>query len=109
MEIVTDSASVADPKNPSGSAIVALYRLVASGGEVRQMEEEFRAGGVGYSEFKRRLFEALEAYFAPFHSRREALAREPAAINRLLKAGAERARAVAIRTMARVRQAVGID
>jgi tryptophanyl-tRNA synthetase len=109
MEIVTDSASVADPKNPSGSTILSLYRLVASGGEVRQMEEEFRAGGVGYIEFKRRLFEALEAYFASFRSRREALAREPAAINRLLEAGAERARAVALRTMARVRQAVGID
>jgi tryptophanyl-tRNA synthetase len=109
MEIVTDSASVGDSKDPSGSTIVALYRLVASGAEVRQMEEEFRAGGVGYSEFKRRLFEALEAYFTPFRTRREALAREPAAVDRLLQNGTERARAVAVRTMARVRQAVGID
>ena len=37
------------------------------------MEAEFRAGGVGYREFKRRLFEALEAYFAPFRARREVL------------------------------------
>ena len=109
MEIITDSASVADPKNPSTSTIVALYRLVAPGDEVRQMEEEFRAGGVGYSEFKRRLFEALETYFTPFRARREALEREPAAIGRLLQTGAEQARAVAVRTMARVRLAVGID
>jgi tryptophanyl-tRNA synthetase len=109
MEIVTDSASVADPKDPSGSTIVALYRLVASGAEVRQMEEEFRAGGVGYSEFKRRLFEALEAYFTSFRARREALAREPGAVDRLLQDGAEQARAVAVQTMARVRLAVGID
>jgi tryptophanyl-tRNA synthetase len=109
MEIVTDSASVADPKDPSSSTIVALYRLVASGAEVRQMEEEFRAGGVGYSEFKRRLFEALEAFFTPFRARREALEHEPAAIDRLLEDGAERARAVAVKTMARVRLAVGID
>ena len=74
MEIVTDSASVADPKDPSGSTIVALYRLVASEAEVRQMEAEFRAGGVGYSEFKRRLFEALEAHFTSFRASREALA-----------------------------------
>jgi tryptophanyl-tRNA synthetase len=109
MEIVTDSASVADPKDPSGSTIVALYRLVASGAEVRQMEEEFRAGGVGYSEFKRRLFEALEAYFTSFRARRQALAREPGAVDRLLQDGAEQARAVAVQTMARVRLAVGID
>jgi tryptophanyl-tRNA synthetase len=109
MEIVTDSASVADPKDPSGSTIVALYRLVASGAEVRQMEEEFRAGGVGYSEFKRRLFEALEAYFTSFRARRQALAREPGTVDRLLQDGAEQARAVAVQTMARVRLAVGID
>jgi tryptophanyl-tRNA synthetase len=108
MEIVTDSATVTDPKDPSGSTIIALYRLMASGTEVRRMEEEFRAGGVGYGEFKRRLFEELEAYFTVFRARREALMREPAAIDRLLQDGAERARAVAVRTMARVRLAVGI-
>jgi len=109
MGIVTDSASVADPKDPSSSTIVALYRLVGSGSEVRQMEEEFRGGGTGYGQFKRRLVEALEAYFAPFRARRESLARDPGAIDRLLQDGAERARAVAGRTMARVRLAVGID
>jgi tryptophanyl-tRNA synthetase len=109
MEIVTDSASMADPKDPSGSTIVALYRLVASEAEVRQMEEEFRAGGVGYSTFKRRLFETLEAYFALFRARRDALAREPGAVDRLLQNGAEQARTVATQTMARVRLAVGIE
>ena len=59
------------------------------------MEEEFRAGGVGYSEFKRRLFEALEAYFTSFRARREALAREPGTVDRLLQDGAEQARAIA--------------
>jgi tryptophanyl-tRNA synthetase len=109
MAIVTDSASVADPKDPSGSTIVTLYRLIASGPEVRQMEEEFRAGGVGYSRFKTRLFEALEAYFAPFRARRDALARDPAAVDRLLRNGAEQARAVAAQTTARVRRAIGLD
>ena len=109
LKIVTDSDSVAHPKDPSGSTIVALYRLVASAAEVRQMEEEFRRGGVGYSTFKRRLFETLEVYFTPFRARRDALAREPGAIDRLLQNGAEQARAIATQTMTRVRLAVGID
>ena len=108
MDIVTDSASVADAKDPSRSTVVQLYRLVASPAEARTMEDEFRAGGVGYGEFKRRLFEALEAHFGPFRTRRDALARDPAGVNRLLQDGAARARTVAQRTMARVRQAVGI-
>jgi tryptophanyl-tRNA synthetase len=58
---------------------------------------------------KGRLFEALQDYFAPFRARRDALARDPAAADRLLQNGAEQARAVAAQTMARVRLAVGID
>jgi tryptophanyl-tRNA synthetase len=108
MDIVTDSASVADAKDPSRSTVVQLYRLVASPAEARTMEDEFRAGGVGYSEFKLRLLNAFEAYFTPFRTRREALAREPEAVDRLLRAGAEQARAAATQTMARVRRAVGI-
>jgi tryptophanyl-tRNA synthetase len=108
MEIVTDSASVAEPKDPLRSTIFALYRLVAPPDAVRRMEDEFRTGGVGYAEFKRRLSEALDAYFASFRARREALAREPGWLDGLLAAGAERARAVAEQTMSRVRSAVGI-
>jgi len=108
MDIVTDSASVADAKDPSRSTVVQLYRLVASPAEARTMEDEFRTGGVGYSEFKLRLLNAFEAYFKPFRTRLEALGREPEAVDRLLRAGAEQARAAATQTMARVRRAVGI-
>ncbi len=36
MQIVADSAAIADPKDPSHSTIVALYRLVASPAEVER-------------------------------------------------------------------------
>lgn len=109
MDIVTDSASVADRKEPSGSTIVALYRLVASEADTRQMEQELRSGGASYSKLKGRLREAIESYFGPFRSKRDALAREPEVVDRVLRNGAERARTVAMQTLARVRQAVGID
>ena len=109
MAIVTDSASVADAKDPSRSTIVQLYRLIGSPAEVARMEDEFRAGGVGYGEFKRRLFEALDAYFTSFRTRREALARDPGTADYVLQDGATRARAVALETMTRVRRAVGLS
>jgi tryptophanyl-tRNA synthetase len=108
LDIVTDSASVADPKDPSGSTIVALYALVAPPADVRRMEDEFRGGGVGYGEFKHRLGEALEAYFASFHTARVAVARDPTTVERVLADGAARARAVAQQTLARIRCAVGL-
>jgi tryptophanyl-tRNA synthetase len=109
MSIVTDSASVDDPKDPSTSTIVALYRLVAPPAEVQQMEAEFRAGGVGYGEFKKRLFAALWDFFAPMRQRREALLADPGQVDEILATGAARAQTAADEVMARVRKAVGLE
>jgi tryptophanyl-tRNA synthetase len=109
MGIVTDSATLEEPKDPSASTIVALYRLVAPPAEVRQMEADFRAGGIGYGEFKKRLFAAIWDYFGPMRARREELLREPGQIDEILRAGAERAQAAADVVMDRVRRAVGLE
>ena len=76
--------------------------------EVAQMEAEFHAGGVGYGEFKKRLFAALWEYFAPARARRSELERDVEYVDRVLREGAGRARAVAEQTMSRVRKAVGL-
>jgi tryptophanyl-tRNA synthetase len=108
MGIVTDSTPVEAPKDPTDSSIVGLYRLVASPADVTQMEADFRNGGVGYGDFKKRLFGALWEYFAPQRNRRAELAADPAYIDQVLAHGATRARAIAGPTMKRVRAAVGL-
>lgn len=108
MGIVTDSTPVEAPKDPATSTIVALYRLFASEADVQKMEGDFRAGGFGYGDFKKRLFEALWEYFRPMREKRAALAADPAYIETVLRDGAARARAVAEKTMERVRKATGL-
>ena len=108
MGIVTDSVPVEAPKDPASSSIVALYRLFASPADVETMEAEFRAGGKGYGDFKKRLFGAIWEKFAPFRERRAALAEDPSTVDTLLADGAARARAVALPTMERVRKAMGL-
>ncbi len=108
MGIVTDSTPVEAPKDPSTSSIVALYRLFASEADVAKMEVDFRAGGIGYGDFKKRLFEGLWEYFREVREKRAALAADPAYVDGVLRDGAERARAVAARTMERVRVATGL-
>ncbi len=108
MSIVTDSTPLEAPKDPDRSTIVDLYRLVASPADLQRMKDDFRAGGVGYGEFKQRLFEAIRDYFAPFRERREALLADPEGVRRTLDEGAERAREIAIATLDRVRRAVGL-
>jgi len=108
MGIVTDSVPVEAAKDPSGSSIVALYRLFAPGADVEKMEADFRSGGVGYGDFKKRLFEALWTYFAPMRDRREEILAQPGYVDDVLAHGARQARAAAGHVMHRVRAAVGL-
>ena len=108
MALVTDSTPVEASKSPEDSTIVALYRLFASPEDVTKMEEEFRAGGVGYGDFKKRLFGAVWEYFAPMRKRREEILAEKGYVDDVLAHGARQARASASHVMQRVRKAVGL-
>ena len=108
MGIKTDSTPVEAPKPVEDSVILALHKLVASEADQLAMEEDFRTGGVGYGDFKKRLFEAVWEYFAPYRARRAELEADPGHVERVLAEGAEKASAVAESVMRRVREAVGL-
>ena len=108
MGIVTDSAGVEDPKDPSRCNVFALLKLVASGDELSDWGQKYKAGGMGYGTVKKRLLELLLEYFSPYRQKREELAADSGYVEQVLKDGAERARAVASVTLDKVRKAVGI-
>jgi tryptophanyl-tRNA synthetase len=108
MSIVTDSAPVEAPKDPSKSTIFTLYSLVASKDEIATMREQFLNGGTGYGDFKKQLFEKLWEYFAPMRKRREEILADKSYIDNILEEGAIRANEIADRVMERVRKAVGL-
>src|SRR6202022_1567497 len=84
MSIVTDSTPVEAPKDPANSAIISLYRLFATPDMVASMEGDFRAGGVGYGEFKKRLFELIWESFAPMRQRRAELEADAGYVDHVL-------------------------
>jgi tryptophanyl-tRNA synthetase len=108
MSIVTDSTPVEAPKDPARSTIFQLYRLFAPADEVNLMESQFREGGIGYGEFKKRLFEAFWETFRPMRERRARLEADPGYVESVLAQGAARARVAAEETMRKVRAAVGL-
>jgi tryptophanyl-tRNA synthetase len=109
MRIVTDSKTLAEPKNPDTCNVFALYRLFAGEGERREMEQRYRLGGYGYGEAKKALFEKLWAFFEPFRRRRAELARDAGAVEAVLRSGAQRARAEAGQTLQKARRAMGLE
>ena len=109
MKIVTDSKSVADAKNPDECNVFALYKLFASDAEREEMAARYRAGGLGYGEVKKALFEKFEAHFTPFRQKREELVKNMDYVEAVLRKGAERARTEAVSTLKKARQAVGLE
>ena len=59
-------------------------------------------------QIKKRLFDAYWTYFAPMRQKREELAADPDYVNRVLREGAEKARALADPVLERVKRAMGL-
>ena len=109
MRIVTDSTPLEEPKDPDRCNVFALLKLVASAEELAEWENRYRDGGLGYGEAKKRLAELMTAYFKPFRQKRAELENNIDYVKELLADGAERAKAVADKTLAQVRKAVGLE
>ncbi len=108
MRIVMDSTPLEAPKPIENNSVLDLYKLVASPADYQTMVDDHLRGGIGYGDFKKRLLEAMLAHFAPFRERRAEIVADPAYVNRVLAEGAEKARAIARKTLDRVRAAVGL-
>jgi tryptophanyl-tRNA synthetase len=103
----TDSGSeVARGEGKAGIAnlieILSVVREVAP----EQVEREFASGG--YGAFKQAVGEAVVELLAPVRERYGELRGDERGLEATLRAGAERARAIATDTMADVRQAMGV-
>jgi tryptophanyl-tRNA synthetase len=108
MRIVTDSTPVESPKDPEKDSVFALYALLASPDERDALAARYRAGGLGYGDAKKMLIAKIDEMFSPARARRRELEKEPEKVEAVLRRGAEKANAVADRTMREVREAVGL-
>lgn len=108
MGIVTDSTTVAEPKDPDRCNVFALYSLFANEEEKAALAARYRAGGMGYGEAKSALLEKIDTQFGPARQKRKELTQNLDYVEEVLRKGAERARAEARSTMDLVRKAVGM-
>jgi tryptophanyl-tRNA synthetase len=109
MKIVTDSKTVADKKDPQKCNLFALYKLFASPEKREILAEKYRAGGIGYGAVKEELAELIWQYFEKARLRREQLSANFGQVEEILCQGAERARKVIRATLAKARQAAGLE
>lgn len=107
--IKTDSASVEAPKDPDNDTIFALFKLMATTEEQDALAVQYRAGGMGYGVAKMALLDKINAHFGPLREKRKALLANPAEVEAILRAGAEKARVNARVVLGRARKACGLS
>jgi tryptophanyl-tRNA synthetase len=79
---------------------------VSTGKAVPELESAY--DGKGYGDFKADVADAVVEMFAPVRERYAGLIGDPSHLDAVLAQGAERAREVAVRTMADVRERIGL-
>ena len=110
MSIVMDSRTPQEPKPDAEKNIaIQLLKLVASADVAKDFEDRLRAGGLGYGDLKKALFEQYWNYFAAPRQKRAELAGNLDYVHQVLKDGAQRAHAVAAKVLERAKKASGLD
>ncbi len=110
MGLVMDSRSPAEPKpDAEKNLAVQLLKLVAPAEVAKDFEDRLRAGGLGYGDLKKALFEHYWTYFAPARAKRAELAANLDYVNGVLSDGAARARTLAQTVLKRAKVASGLD
>ena len=109
MGIVMDSRTPAEPKpDAEKNLAIQLLKLVAPADVASDFENRLRAGGLGYGDLKKGLFEHYWNFFAPYRVKRAELAANADYVVKVLSDGADRARTVATQVMTRARKACGL-
>jgi tryptophanyl-tRNA synthetase len=106
--IVTDSASVADPKDPENSVLYSILKLFCDSEAQASWADRFRCGGLGYGEVKKEIFSLFMDKFGPARQYRQQLENQPEYLDAILKKGVDQARKVALPLVKQVRDAMGI-
>ena len=107
MGIVTDDTPLEAPKNPETCNVFALYKIIASSEEVESLKQNYLAGNFGYGHAKQALFEAVLKKFEKQREQFNYYCENPEEVEKALKIGAEKASAVANKTLERVRKEMG--
>lgn len=109
MSLVMDSRTPQEPKPDADKNLaIQLLKLVAPGEMAQEFEDRLRAGGLGYGDLKKALFEQYWNYFAAARSRRTELANNLDYVEGILRDGATKARVRAQHVMKRARAACGL-
>ena len=107
MKIKTDSTPLEDPKDPDSCNLFALYKLIASEEQVREMRSNYMGGNYGYGQAKQAFYELILERFGKEREKYHYYMDHLEEVDAILLEGAKKAHGVADKVLARVRSRLG--
>ncbi len=109
MRAVTDTGpSPETDMTPGVANLFTMLREFSAPDTVREYEDAYASRTLRYSDLKNTLVEDIIAALAPIRARASELAASPQRVHNILRDGAEKAKAIAQKTMAEVKLKMGL-
>ncbi|MGG4409234.1 tryptophan--tRNA ligase [Niallia taxi] len=105
-KIKTDSLPPEAPKNPDTSVLFMLYKEFATFVEVEKMKEQY-IKVIGWGEAKKELFNVMNRFIEEPREKYNELMSSPEKIDKILKEGAEKARAISVPFLKEIKSKIG--
>jgi tryptophanyl-tRNA synthetase len=107
-QIVTNSQTPEEPKNPDESHVFAMHRLLLDEAGEKSVRATYEAGGMGWGQAKKMFFESLNEKLKAPREEYNRLIADPGHLDAVLSKGKDKARAVAVPFLEKVRGIVGV-
>jgi tryptophanyl-tRNA synthetase len=108
-KIVTENVPLEEPKEFENCNVYNMAKLFLQENELIALQDRYKKGGEGHGHFKIYLAEVIWEYFREFREKREYYEKNQDEVREILKNGANKARAVALPIIERIRTATGIS
>ncbi len=105
--IITDSTPLEEPKDPDTCNVFKLFSLMGTEDQIKTLRANYLGGNYGYGHAKKALLELILEKFAKERIAFDSFMSNPAEIEKNLAAGEEKAKAVAMELLNRVREKLG--
>jgi tryptophanyl-tRNA synthetase len=97
------------PKSGGVANLLKFVELFQGAKRRKEYEEQYTSDGIKYSELKKELANAIYEELKPIQEKRKYFEDNPEEVEKIIKEGAERARAIAIETIKEVKEKMGFS
>jgi len=107
-KIVTENVALEEPKEYENCNVYNMAKLFLEGDNLIALQNRYKRGGEGHGHFKIYLAEVMWEYFREYREQREYYEKHQDEVRDILKAGADKAREVAMPMIEKIRSVTGI-